>query len=96
MLDKYTHPSIFTSPYISYDIYSLLCLLSIINEIWYNILGQGQEIVKVFVYRKKVTRLISGVNTHDSCRQIFMDYRILTVTLLYMLVYIYIYIFWLG
>jgi len=38
------------------------------------------------VYTKKIIQLISDVNTRDSCGPIFMDYRIFTVTLLYILV----------
>jgi hypothetical protein len=31
--------------------------------------------------KKKVLRIISGVNNHTSCRQIFKDYNILTSSL---------------
>jgi hypothetical protein len=62
----------------------LLCLLSITNEI-YNILGEGHGKCKSFSYTEKFIQLNSGVKICDSCRHIFMEYRILTVALLYTL-----------
>jgi hypothetical protein len=41
--------------------------------------------VKVFWIQKRVIRIISGINKHESCRQIFKDYETLTVTSLYVL-----------
>jgi hypothetical protein len=39
----------------------------------------------IFKLQKRVIRIISGVSKHTSCRQIFTDYNILTVTCLYIL-----------
>ena len=47
--------------------------------------GRDRESVKAFHIQKKVIQLISGINTHDSCGLVFMDYRILAVALLYIL-----------
>jgi hypothetical protein len=44
--------------------------------------GGGVGIVK-FLNTEKVIQLISGVKTHDSCRHIFMEYRLPTVASLY-------------
>jgi hypothetical protein len=35
--------------------------------------------------KKRVIRIISGVSKHTSCRQVFKDYNILSVTCLYIL-----------
>jgi hypothetical protein len=51
---------------------------------WNCILG-GSESKKVIQTQKMVIRIISGINKHESCRQIVKDYRILTVTSLYIL-----------
>ena len=47
--------------------------------------GRAKYSVIFFVYRKKCIRVISGVNTLDSCRHIFMEYGVLTVASLYIL-----------
>jgi hypothetical protein len=39
----------------------------------------------IFKLQKKVIQIISDVSNHTSCRQIFKDYNILTVTCLYIL-----------
>ncbi|PNF20311.1 hypothetical protein B7P43_G13693 [Cryptotermes secundus] len=47
--------------------------------------GCEGDSIKVFRMQKRVLRIISGLGKRDSCRQIFKDYGILTVTLLYIL-----------
>jgi hypothetical protein len=46
--------------------------------------GRDRDSV-IFFLQKKVSRLISGVKTHDSCRHIFIEYFILIVASLYIL-----------
>jgi hypothetical protein len=41
--------------------------------------------VKVFHIQKKVIRLMAGVSGFKSCRQIFLDHKILTVASPYIL-----------
>jgi hypothetical protein len=43
------------------------------------ILWGGDKCDKLFKLQKKVLRIISGVNNRTSCRQIFKEYRILTL-----------------
>jgi hypothetical protein len=40
---------------------------------------------KIFKLQKKVLQIISGVSKRTSCRQIFKDYNILTLSSLYIL-----------
>jgi len=47
--------------------------------------GGTKESVKVLHIRKKVIRLIIGINKYESCRQKFKEKRILTVTSMYVL-----------
>jgi hypothetical protein len=47
--------------------------------------GGDNDRNNIFKLRKRVIRIISGVSKHTSCRQIFTDYNILTVTCLYIL-----------
>jgi hypothetical protein len=47
--------------------------------------GGDNESNKIFKLQKKVLRIISGVSNHTSCRQIFKDYNILTLSSLYIL-----------
>jgi hypothetical protein len=65
----------------------LLFLLLITNGIisW----GSDRESVKVFRIKEKVIRLISSVKIRSSFTHIFMEYRILTVDLLYILEVLY-------
>jgi hypothetical protein len=46
--------------------------------------GEGDS-KNLFRKKKMVIPIICGVNKQESCRQIFKDYRILTVTSLYIL-----------
>jgi hypothetical protein len=49
-------------------------------------LGGGESnSTKVFKMQKRVLRTISGLRKQESCRQVFKNYRILTVTCLYIL-----------
>jgi hypothetical protein len=47
--------------------------------------GGDSDSIKAFRMQKGVLRLISGVGKRESGREIFKDYRILTVTVLYIL-----------
>jgi hypothetical protein len=47
--------------------------------------GGGSNSIKVFRMQKRVLRIISGLGKQESCRQVFKDYRILSVTSLYIL-----------
>jgi hypothetical protein len=40
---------------------------------------------KIFKLQKKVLRILSAVSNHTSCRQVFKDYNILTLSSLYIL-----------
>jgi hypothetical protein len=51
--------------------------------------GGGSESKPIFKLEKRVIRIISGASKYASCRQIFKDYNILTVSPLYMLELIY-------
>jgi hypothetical protein len=46
--------------------------------------GEGDS-TKVFKMQKRVLRVIGGLGKRESCRQVFKDYDILTVTSLYIL-----------
>jgi hypothetical protein len=48
--------------------------------------GAAKESIKVFRIQKKVIRLIPGVNRRTSCISIFSQYKILTLSSLYILV----------
>jgi hypothetical protein len=65
----------------------LLCLFSVTNEIWNYILGRNRGKYKGTVHskKKKVIRLITGVNKHEPCQQKFKKNRILMVASLYVL-----------
>jgi hypothetical protein len=43
------------------------------------------ESIKIFELQRRILRLMSSVNNHTSCREIFKDYRILTVACSYLL-----------
>jgi hypothetical protein len=47
--------------------------------------GGDKESIKARHIQKKVIRLITGINKYESCRQKFMENRILTVTAFYVL-----------
>jgi hypothetical protein len=48
--------------------------------------GIGGELSrKVFIIQKKVIRVMAGVNSRTSCRQLFKDLKILTLSSLYIL-----------
>jgi hypothetical protein len=47
--------------------------------------GTGKRIIVLLMPKKKVIRLITGVNELESCRQKFKDMKILMVALLYVL-----------
>jgi hypothetical protein len=47
--------------------------------------GADNESIPIFKLQKRVIRIIGGVGTGTSCRQLFKDYKILTVTSLYVL-----------
>jgi hypothetical protein len=47
--------------------------------------GGDNESIKIFKFQKRILRLMSSVNNHTSCREIFKHYRILTVACLYIL-----------
>jgi hypothetical protein len=47
--------------------------------------GRYNEGNNIFKLQKRVIHIISGVNKHMSCRQMFRDYNILTVVCLYIL-----------
>jgi hypothetical protein len=47
--------------------------------------GTDCDSVKVFRMQKEVIRLIAGIKKYESCRQIFKDYKILTMPSLYIL-----------
>jgi hypothetical protein len=47
--------------------------------------GRDRDSVKVFRMQKKVIQLIFGIMSCESCRHIFMDYKILTMASLYIL-----------
>jgi hypothetical protein len=55
--------------------------------LWYGIIlwGGNNESNKIFKLQKKVLRIISGVSNRTSCRQIFKDYNILTLSSSYIL-----------
>jgi hypothetical protein len=60
--------------------------VSIVTEIWNNILGGGEgDSTKVFKMQKRVLRVTGGLGKRESCRQVFKDYGILMVTSLYIL-----------
>jgi hypothetical protein len=42
--------------------------------------GGDNDSNNIFKLQKRVIRIISGISKHTSCRQIFKDYNILTVT----------------
>jgi hypothetical protein len=58
---------------------SLLFEFSLMSEVWH----YGVGIVKVIKVFK--LQIISGVSCHTSCKQIFKDYSILTLSSLYIL-----------
>jgi hypothetical protein len=47
--------------------------------------GGDNDSNNIFKLQRRVILIISGVSKHTSCRQIFKDYNILTVTCLYIL-----------
>jgi hypothetical protein len=47
--------------------------------------GGDNESTKIFKLQKRILQLMSSVNNHTSCTEIFKDYRILTVACLYIL-----------
>jgi hypothetical protein len=47
--------------------------------------GGTKESIKALRIQKKVIRLITGINKYESCRQKFMENRILTVPPIYVL-----------
>jgi len=47
--------------------------------------GRTKEGIKALCIKKKVIRLITGINKYESCRQKFKENRILTVTSIYVL-----------
>ena len=53
--------------------------------VWYGIiLWDGEiEIVKVLKIQKRILLSIKGLNTRESCTQIFKELKILTMTTLY-------------
>jgi hypothetical protein len=51
--------------------------------------GRDSESYKTFKVQTKALHIISGVSYHMSCRQIFKDYYILTLSSLYILEVIY-------
>ena len=63
----------------------LFCIIRMAFEIWYNTLGRGKWKLKTVRVQKRVIPIISGANKCKSCRPIFKDYKIITVTTLYSL-----------
>ena len=61
------------------------CIIWMAFEIWYNTLGRGKWKSKTFRVQKRVILIISGANKCKSCRPVFKDYKIITVTILYVL-----------
>jgi hypothetical protein len=47
--------------------------------------GSAKDSIKVFMIQKKVVRLIAGVNKRVSCRGLVSEFKILTVSSLYIL-----------
>ena len=45
--------------------------------------GGDNESIPIFKPQKSVIQIMCGVDTATSCRQLFKDYKILTVTSLY-------------
>lgn len=44
--------------------------------------GADNESISIFKLQKRVIRIMGGVGTGTSCRQLFKDYKILTVYVL--------------
>ncbi|PNF36177.1 hypothetical protein B7P43_G10683 [Cryptotermes secundus] len=47
--------------------------------------GGDEESKSIFKLQKQVLRVISGISSRTSCRQIFKDYNVLTLPSLYIL-----------
>jgi len=55
--------------------------LKIFNKVWYNVMGW--KIKNVLKIQNRVLLSSKGLNKRESCRQIFKELNILTVTKLY-------------
>jgi hypothetical protein len=68
-----------------YDKKHLFSKFLVMSEVWHYIMGGDNESNNIFKLQKKVLRIISGVSNHTSCRQIFKDCNISTLSSLYIL-----------
>lgn len=52
----------------------------------YNVIvwGQGDDVERVFIGQKRIIRTIFNMNSTESCREKFEEYRILTLTSIYL------------
>ena len=58
--------------------------ISITFTIWRIAMG-GESNRKIFILQKRVIRVMAGVNSRTSCRQLFKELNILTLSSLYIL-----------
>jgi hypothetical protein len=63
---------------VSTDVESnLLFLFSFYNVVWHNILGPICYSIRVFRLQKRILRIMMGCKNRDSCRNLFINLKIL-------------------
>jgi len=48
-------------------------------KLWYNFLGRSSSANKVFIFHKKIIRIITNIRPRDSCKEVFKSMEIMTL-----------------
>jgi hypothetical protein len=73
---RHWHPQIYLFIYL---LIHLFCLFPFHNEIWNNFWGNSLNSKMIFTLQRRTVRIIAGVKSRTSCRNLFVSSEILPV-----------------